>query len=73
MPHGMVEIPHGVNFYLGHKHWHACPQDADALRQESQQVTQRASEVIAASTAASARFKTGSGVRARPTSAPYPR
>ena len=48
-------------------------QEADDLRQESQQVTERAREVLAASTAASARLRTGSGVRARPSSAPYSR
>lgn len=46
-------------------------QDAEELRQQSQQVTNHAREVIAASEAASSRLKTGSGVRARPSSAPF--
>lgn len=46
-------------------------QDAEALRHQSQEVTHRAREVIAASEAASSRLRTGSGVRARPSSAPF--
>ena len=46
-------------------------QNADELRQQSQQVTNRANQAIAASEAASSRLRTGSGVRARPSSAPF--
>ena len=46
-------------------------QDAEELRQQSQQVTHHAREVIAASEAASGRLRTGSRGRARPSSAPF--
>lgn len=46
-------------------------QDAEELRQQSQQVTNCAKEAIAASEAASSRLRTGSGTRARPSSAPF--
>ncbi|DBA93258.1 TPA: hypothetical protein ACH3X2_003549 [Trebouxia sp. C0005] len=51
--------------------WSALKQDAEALRHQSHQVTTRAREAIAASEAASSRLRTGSGVRARPSSAPF--
>ena len=58
---------------MSSRHADACGQlqDANELRQQSQQVTDRANEVIAASEAASGRLRTGSGVRARPSSAPF--
>ena len=48
-----------------------CTQDADELQHHSQHVTNRAKEVIAASEAASGRLRTGSGVKARPRTAPF--
>lgn len=42
-------------------------QDAEELRQQSQQVTHHAREVIAAS----GRLRTGSRIRARPSSVPF--
>lgn len=41
------------------------------MRHQSQEVTHRAREAIAASEAASSRLRTGSGVKARPSSAPF--
>ena len=46
-------------------------QDANELRQQSQLVTNRAKKVLAASEAASSRLRTGSGSRARLSSAPF--
>ncbi|DBA91680.1 TPA: hypothetical protein ACH3X1_003280 [Trebouxia sp. C0004] len=75
--HGQTARPSVADGGRGHSagnrsnsSWSALKQDAEALRHQSQELTHRAREVIAASEAASSRLRTGSGLRARPSSAP---